>query len=119
MTSDVLTVHENDCIEQAAQVMAWHGFHHLPVENERGELVGLLTDGLLQRYQDSTEQRQYVQELMLTDVTTVEPQDSIQTLVDTLQQKQLSGVPVMYAGRLVGMITTNDTERLLTRSKQT
>jgi CBS domain-containing protein/gamma-glutamyl:cysteine ligase YbdK (ATP-grasp superfamily) len=116
MSRDVLTVAADDCIEQAARVMEWHGIHHLPVEDEKGALIGLLTDGQLQRHRATDESAAFVGDIMLTELTTVAPQDSIQSLIDTLEKEKLSGLPVVSEGKLVGMITTKDTERLLAQS---
>lgn len=112
MSTDLYAVAPDDCVEQAARMMEWNGIHHLPVENERGELVGLLTDGLLRRQEQSDAEPAFVHEIMIRDLTTVRPEDDLQTLVDTLNREGLSGVPVVCEGKLVGMITERDTARL-------
>lgn len=113
MSRDIFAVAADDCIEHAEQTMAWNGIHHLPVESEEGQLIGLLTDGILRRHAEEGGTCQYVSELMLTDLTTVRPHDSLQSLVDLLESTGLSGVPVTYEGKMVGMITERDTARLL------
>ncbi|MEO0901287.1 MAG: CBS domain-containing protein, partial [Bacteroidota bacterium] len=41
MTSHVLKLYEDDYISMAKAIMEWNQIHHIPVENDHGELVGL------------------------------------------------------------------------------
>lgn len=43
MQTDLVIVHPHDPIELAADIMSWERIRHLPVEDEHGMLVGLLT----------------------------------------------------------------------------
>src|SRR5215210_5932726 len=50
-----------------------------------------------------------VREIMDTDVPTVRTTDSVQSVVETLREHELQGVPVVNeGGRCVGMITEED-----------
>ena len=50
MQTDLIIVHPNDPIELAADVMSWERIRHLPVEDENGKLVGLVTSRAVLRH---------------------------------------------------------------------
>ncbi len=43
MQTDLIIVHPSDPIELAADIMSWERIRHLPVEDEQGNFVGLVT----------------------------------------------------------------------------
>lgn len=51
-----------------------------------------------------------VAEAMTTDVVTVHPASSIQTIIDLIHKQSHTGFPVVENGKLVGMITFEDAE---------
>jgi CBS domain-containing protein len=118
MTSDVYSVNQNDCIERAEMIMSWNNIHHLPVENDRGELVGLLTDGVLRRHREGDNDKEYVAEIMLRDVEAVGPGTSLGRLRQVMLSGRFSGLPVVYDKRLVGMITDKDLALLQAGDRQ-
>lgn len=50
MQTDLLIVHPHDPIELAADIMSWERIRHLPVEDEGGKLVGLVTSRSVLRH---------------------------------------------------------------------
>lgn len=50
MQTDLVIVHPNDPVELAADVMSWERIRHLPVEDESGKLVGLVTSRAVLRH---------------------------------------------------------------------
>jgi CBS domain-containing protein len=50
MQTDLVIVHPNDPIEYAADIMSWERVRHLPVEDESGKLVGLVTSRAVLRH---------------------------------------------------------------------
>ncbi len=48
MTTHLLKLQEDDYVSMAEAIMQWNNIHHIPVENEHGELSGLLTWSYLQ-----------------------------------------------------------------------
>jgi acetoin utilization protein AcuB len=49
MTASPITIKENAPITEAARLMRTHKFHSLPVVDERGDLIGIITDSDLFR----------------------------------------------------------------------
>jgi CBS domain-containing protein/gamma-glutamyl:cysteine ligase YbdK (ATP-grasp superfamily) len=50
MQTDLILVHPHDPIELAADIMSWERIRHLPVEDEHGKLVGLVTSRAVLRH---------------------------------------------------------------------
>lgn len=50
MTEDVVTVTAQDSIRDAADAMVEHGFHHLPVVDEKEGVIGMVTTSDLTAY---------------------------------------------------------------------
>ena len=50
MTTDVVTTHAQASIREAADAMMEHGFHHLPVVDEEGGVIGMVTTTDLAAY---------------------------------------------------------------------
>ncbi|MFT6338731.1 MAG: CBS domain-containing protein [Halioglobus sp.] len=109
MSTDIFTVNENASLDIVRSIMDWNNIHHLPVENRKGNLIGIITDGILKK---SKENMKYASDIMLTDLVSVNKDVSITDLREILSINKLSGVPVVRNKKLVGMITTNDIKDL-------
>jgi len=109
MTTDIFTVQANDSVYFASNLMSWKKIRYLPVEDDQGRLVGLLTDrSLLEYYSTSTKMSQIptpVEEVMIKKPITLSPEAlSIEAL--TLMRKSGIGcLPVVLNDRLVGILT--------------
>jgi predicted transcriptional regulator len=75
MSTDLFTVHADDLVDLAASVMEWRHVRHVPVEDDDGRLVGLVTHRallhLLSRGQSQSERPLTVRDIMKTDPLTV------------------------------------------------
>lgn len=119
MSIDIFSVHEEDSIELARQIMEWKNIHHLPVENFKGELVGILTDGLLARLTaQMDEHRELVGDVMIREVITADAKDHLMQTKAIMQAHQLSCLPITYQHKLVGILTLNDLNQFYATQKQ-
>jgi CBS domain-containing protein len=105
MSTDIFTVNETASLEIVKSIMDWNKIHHLPVENRAGNLIGIITDGMLKK---SKKKDKYAMDIMLTDLVSVNKDASIKDLKSLLSKNKLSGVPVVSNEKLIGLITTND-----------
>ena len=109
MSTNIYSVHENDSIEIVKSILNWNNIHHLPVENKSGDLVGLITDGIIDRIEkDDSDLRCYAKDIMLTNLVTVYSQDSMKKAKSIFEDSEVSGLPVTYKNKLVGMLTSTD-----------
>jgi len=109
MITDLLTVSPEDPISLVKNLMNWEDITHFPVEDERGTLVGLVTHSDIERAKDED---QAVKELMIQDLHVADPNDLITPAVAEMSERNLSCVPVVYKGHLVGLVTKYDLDVL-------
>jgi CBS domain-containing protein len=112
MSTDLFTVGPDDLIDLAASVMDWRHIRHVPVEDQEGRLVGLVTHrGLLRMMINSAASNAKlttVQEVMVQDPITVSPSTSSLEAMDIVRQNRLGCLPVVEGDQLVGIITSYD-----------
>ena len=108
MTSDLYTVQVGTSIAMAEHLMSWHGFHFLPVEDFQGELVGIITDGMIQRNRKKESPATYVEDILKRKVICTKPESKVAEVIMLLQSHQIHGMPVIAFGKLVGVITLSD-----------
>jgi predicted transcriptional regulator len=113
MTKDVFSVNEDSSIEIIKSILKWNNIHHLPVEDQNGNLVGMITDGMIHRLESNKVNKvAFAEDLMLENLITVSLNATIAEAQQLMDQNQLSGLPVVYGKKLVGMFTKNDLIRV-------
>lgn len=116
MTKDLYTVHADDTLSLVINLMDWRQIRHMPVEDEKGELVGLLTASqLFHHYSSETEsslKQLKVSDIMIRDVITITPDTRTLEAYRILQHKKIDCLPVVKDKHLVGIVTEHDFARL-------
>ena len=117
MSTDLLTVNEEEAIDLVVNLMDWHRIHHVPVEDNEHRLVGLVSHRPLLRFLASDEGRGEegpvpVSQVMATDLITVDPETSTLDAIDKMRRHRISCLPVVKAGRLIGIVTERDFMRV-------
>lgn len=114
MVTDVYTVQPDDILELVAELMDWNRIRYLPVENERGELEGLITSRILLRHfsrkhlENERRKPLSVKALMIREPVTVQPEQTVLEVLDLMQSRQIGCLPVVKNNRLVGIVTQSD-----------
>ncbi len=119
MSRNVVTASPDTSIIDAIAIMKEHGFRRLPVVDDEGRLVGLVTQGRLENAKPAGSvplvwQVAYafhhttVKEVMTTEVITVKPDDTVEQAVAKAQANKVGTLIVVEKGRIVGICTTND-----------
>ena len=84
-----------------------HGFHHMPVVDDRGELIGVVSDrDLLAAVDRDPDER--VRDVMTHLTVFIRPETSAREAAERLIALKVGCLPVLDEGRLAGMITTTD-----------
>jgi CBS domain-containing protein len=113
MSTDLFTAHPDDLVDLAASVMEWRHIRHVPVEDDEGRLVGLishrdllrlLAQGLLSR----SAKEVTVKEIMIRNLMTVAPGTSALEAMAIMRRRKVGCLPVVENDRLVGIVTTYD-----------
>lgn len=122
MTTDLFTVDEDEPVDLVALLMDWRHVHHIPVEDERHHLLGMVDHGAVIRYlSQKTEMGPEWEELTVRDVMTVNPvtitpDTTTSDAIRTMRTNEVTSLPVVRDGILVGIVTERDLLRAAGRS---
>ena len=111
MTSDVFTVHPEDLADLAANLMDWKHLRYVPVEDQNGHLLGLISSRAIIRLlaRGEVEGGVPVREIMQPNPITIRPEASLLEAIQTMRKHGIACLPVVNAeGRLVGIVTEHD-----------
>lgn len=112
MVTDLFTLRADDLVDLAASVMDWRHIRHIPVEDEEGRLVGLLTHRsllrLLSRGTQMQTQTLTVREIMKKDPVTVCSTTPTLEALELMRNGKVGCLPVVDDGQLVGIVTSFD-----------
>lgn len=112
MTREVVTAKPSDSISSAAKIFAQQGFDHLPIVDDDGKLVGIVTSWDI-AVAVATKKRR-LSEIMAHKVITATEDEPIDAVARILDKHKISGVPVVNAkGELKGILTSDDLSKLL------
>jgi CBS domain-containing protein len=111
MSTDLFTVKPDDLIDLAASVMDWRHVRHVPVEDQEGRLVGLITHRALLRLminRTSDSKPVTVREIMVHDPVVVCPSTSSLEAMKLMRSNRVGCLPVVDNDQLVGIVTSYD-----------
>lgn len=125
MTTPVVAVGNSDNLKVVEEVMEWKHIRHLPVINDDGELVGLLTHRDLLRVcvssiadisrkeQDALLRGIPAEQIMTEGVLTVSPSTDVRGAAELMLDRKIGCLPVVEGRKLVGILTEADFVRYL------
>lgn len=111
MTKNPATISPIETLDDARRKMDKGNFRRLPVV-KGGQLVGIITDRDLRQHVGQLEHTR-VDAVMAKPVITVEPDMLLDQAANLLVKHKVGGLPVLDAGKLVGIITAIDMLRAL------
>lgn len=125
MTPDPLSLNRSASLKEAHDLMREKNIRHIPVIDENGLLVGMLTQkvmmaaviGLLAKYGatalERKEKQQLVADLMLTDFASVTAEQSLAEVAAFFVKNRHGCLPVITEeNKLIGILTSSDFVRL-------
>jgi CBS domain-containing protein len=112
MTQDLFTVRPDDIVDFAANLMDWRHIRHIPVEDDKGKLIGLLSHRALLKLMAQGRvgkgNNVTVKEIMDKKPFTVHPNTPTVEAIRMMREKQLTCLPVTRKEKLVGIVTEHD-----------
>ena len=117
MTREVVTLPDDITVSEALDLIGRIEFNGYPVLRD-GRMVGLITTGDLKRLEAESRQDQLIADVMTKKVVHAHPDQTLDTVILKLAQRELSQLPVVSRvddSRLLGIITLRDVARAQAR----
>lgn len=123
MSRPVWTIRMRASVSEAAAVLVERGFTALPVIDDAGHLVGIVTEADLLRERSTADHATAhpdvpgpmtsptVSDVMSTPVLTLTPQSDVDDAARLMVDKRLRAVPVVEGSTVVGIVTRRDVLR--------
>jgi acetoin utilization protein AcuB len=120
MTGQPVTLHDDDLLREAVELVMMRRVRHIPVLDQKGRLVGIVTDRDIKRTLpsplSSAAREEYEAILETTPLSrvmtpkplTVEAESDVADAVQILVDSRIGGLPVVDRGALVGIFTERD-----------
>ena len=120
MTKDPIVVQPKTTFPEIQELMKKHSIRRLPVVNEKGELVGIISDHdvmsampspatTLSKWEMNTLLDQLeAREFMTSPVFVTSPDCPLEEVARFLRDKKIGAMPVMEGSKLVGIVTESD-----------
>ncbi len=128
MSSPPITINLEATLPEACELLREHKIRRLPVVDDEGNLVGIVTRGDLRGAQPSEATtlsiwelnyllaKLKIKEIMTPDPITIREDATIEDAAQLMIDYKVSGLPVVNAqGELVGMITESDIFRMVVK----
>jgi CBS domain-containing protein len=113
MVTHLITVRDDDLVDFAANLLKWNGFRHLPVENNKGELIGIISQKDIDRLRSiNADPTALVEACMTSDILVVAPETSLEKAERVMIANGIGSMPVVRDDRIVGLITVKDILRM-------
>lgn len=124
MTAPVYSLRETDTLQSARLLMDQKRIRHVPITTGENAFRGLITNrdvlantishlaGIDPATQNEIDAGIPLKEIMRTDVRTISPTDTVKDAAHILYNHKYGCLPVVDAGKLVGIVTEADFLRL-------
>jgi CBS domain-containing protein len=107
MTRDVISILDEATVEDAARILAHNRISGLPVVNDLGMLLGLVTEHDLMIAKPGGR----VSEVMTRSLITAGPDTEVEEIQHLLTNQRIRRVPVVQDGKVVGIVSRSDLVR--------
>ena len=120
MSINPYCVSPDTSVSKALDIMSMNNFHRLPVVDEEGNLLGLVTEGIIAESSPSKAtslsiheinyllSKATVESIMIKDVMTISPDSLLEEAALKIRKNQIGCLPVLLNKKVVGIITGND-----------
>jgi acetoin utilization protein AcuB len=123
MTQEPVTLHDDDRLREAVELVMVRRIRHIPILDAQNRLVGIVTDRDIKRTLpsplSSAAREEYeallettaVGRVMSPNPITIDVDADVSDAVEILVQSRIGGLPVIDGGVLVGVFTERDALR--------
>ncbi len=119
MTKDVIVVHPQTPIYEAMSRLTGNAISGLPVVDDAGRLVGMITEKDVLRILINANigAQDKVQDFMTRDVISFEEDASATTICEFFMKNPIRRVPITKDGKLTGIVSRRDIIGLILESR--
>ena len=116
MTTNVITAKKDLLLTDVISLLLrWH-ISALPVVNDENKMIGIVSEiDLVNLTFDGNAADTTVEEVMVTDIVSFNPDAELADLVQTFSKKHLRRVPIIDKGKIVGIVSRRDILREMLR----
>ncbi|MCB1026020.1 MAG: CBS domain-containing protein [Acidobacteria bacterium] len=112
MARDLFTVRPEDVIDLAASLMNWKHIRHVPVEDDEGNLVGVVSHRdlleIMAGNRNTEKDEIVVKDIMKTDLITISPEVSTLEALNLMREHNIGCLPIVRQEKLIGLVTAHD-----------
>lgn len=112
MSTDLFTVRPQDLVDLAASLMEWEHLRYIPVEDDEGHLVGVVSYRSLLRLVGEGMSRGKepvaVEAIMKKAPVWVSPETGTLEAIQLMRESRVGCLPVVMDNKLVGLVTESD-----------
>jgi CBS domain-containing protein len=114
MNGNVITVPQDEDIYEAIRIMVLNNITGLPVVDDGGRLVSIISEkDVLRLLYNVEDEPGTVAEYMTTDVVCFNQEDRLHDIAGSFVENNFRRVPILSQGKLVGIISRKDIIRHL------
>lgn len=129
MSREVRTVQRNDQLGVADKLMKDERIRHLPVIDESGDVCAVVSQrdlfrgallralGYGSRAEETMLRQVLVKEAMSAELFSTTPETTVADAARVMIERRVGCLPVLEAGKLVGIVTETDFVRLVAQGK--
>ncbi len=114
MTEDVVSVGPDTPVDRVARLLAEHRITGVPVVDEERRVIGIVSE-----YDVISKPGKVAQDIMSREVISVSEETPAESVAQILTEQRVRRVPVLRAGRLVGIVSRADLVRLFALTRWT
>jgi len=124
MTTDLTTLGPNDNLNKVDQVFSTHKFHHIPIVNKEGQILGIISRTDFYKLEDSFTifntaearnsnaslfQSLFTREIMTKQLVTLKSEDTTIMAMGMFKENLFHALPIVDdTNKLLGLLTTFD-----------
>ncbi len=141
MTTAIVTIRPETTVGEIAKTLLDRRISAVPVLDDRGAIVGIVSEGdLMRRPESATERRsswwlafltlgeddarrfvkthgRHARDVMTRDVVTIDEEATLEQVAHILESRHIKRLPVLRGGKLVGIVSRADLLRGLASAK--
>jgi CBS domain-containing protein len=108
MEEDVITLHEEDSIDDAIKMMSQGNVGGFPIVSHDSKVVGIVSERDFVGLVANVITGKKVADFMSRDVVSVKPDTTVEEAARVMVSNDFRRVPIVHEGVMIGIVTTSD-----------